>query len=245
MIEDMFIHRCNVYRLMDFVDYDFTGAAEGEVDETWGITTLNAPSMFEPEDTSMQRRSDGVVDIGTHLVFMDKSTIVQNGDRIYWAASEGGAAYYNVKMVKPIRDMHYALHHYEVHLEHIDWIAPVVVTAWITAPNVPNVSVREMAFSYRDREKLITDIMAQDWLQVLSIQVIVPFDDPTASLTIGDASGNDSLFDAAFDLTIRGNFYEKTTSQQYSINDNIRLYLDPQDSTQGSGVIFAQVLMNS
>ena len=110
---------------------------------------------------------------------------------------------------------------------------------------MPNVSVREMAFSYRDREKLITDIMAQDWLQVLSIQVIVPFDDPTASLTIGDASGNDSLFDAAFDLTIRGNFYEKTTSQQYSINDNIRLYLDPQDSTQGSGVIFAQVLMNS
>lgn len=132
MIEDLFINTATVYRLMGFTNYDFSQneEGEGEVEEAWGITTLDAPCRFEPEDASMQRRSDGVVDIGTHLVFMDKSTVVQNGDRIYWAASEGGPAYYVVKMVKPIRDIHAVLHHYEVRLEHIDWIPPTSVLYW-------------------------------------------------------------------------------------------------------------------
>jgi hypothetical protein len=243
MIQDMFIHRCSVYRLQGFTGYDATLSEEGEIIEAWGITALNAACLFEPEDTAYQRRSDGVVDIGGHKVFLETGTAIQNGDRIYWGNSEGGPAYYGVRAVMPKRDRFGYVHHIEVRLDHIDWYAPLTTVIWTPQDQVPNVVVKKTPFDYRDSTKVIADILLGYWLKSVSIQILVPFNDPTASLSVSD-SAEVLVPSNIMDLTMAGNYNEITVSKQYSFNDNVTLSLDSRSSSQGSGIIFTQVIIN-
>jgi hypothetical protein len=130
MIQDFFCHICNIYRLGGFAHYNASESEEGEVTEEWGIIALDVPCRFEPEDTAFQRRSDGIVDTGYHTVFMGKNADIQNADRIYWAASEFGTAFYEVRAVMPKRDRFNRMHHKEIRLDHIDWTPPVITELW-------------------------------------------------------------------------------------------------------------------
>jgi hypothetical protein len=242
MFTDILPHRVNVYRLQDIGSYDFTGSTEGEVTEVWGLTAVDVKARFEPEDTPFQRRADGIADIGTHTFYTESTVDIVNADRVYRALGEGGPEFFSVQMVKPIRDSNNILHHKEIHCTHIDWEAPTYTTVYMPGQAGANVSIRQMAFSYTDTSVKITDIALGDWLQSVAVQMIVPYDDPAATLSIIDSE--ETLLETGIvDLTALQEFYEKIVSKQYSVADDITLVIDPGDSTQGAGYIFVKILM--
>lgn len=243
MFKDNLMHRCVIYRLQDVVGYDFSASTEGEVVETWGIVETNVRCLFEWEDTPFQRRADGIVEVGNHMVYLEDSVDVQNADRIYRPEGDNGPEYYQVRRVETPKDIFCKTLHKEVTLDHIDWVVPVYTTVFIPSQTGPNISVRQMLFTYADAEKVITNMASSDWLRNLSIKVITPFNDSDAIISINDSDM--ILFeDNLIDLTIANNFYTKTINEQYLVEDEISITIEKGDSTQGAGVVFAEVLMS-
>lgn len=242
MIQDFFLHRCDTYRIQGFGNYDFSPSSEGEVTEVWGIVALDIPSRFEPEDGAFQRRADGVVDVGDHKLFVGPEVNIQNADRVYRALGEIGPDFYEVTAVSYIRDMHDQLHHKEVRCSHIDWVAPTETVMWVPTGTAPNIVVNKITFDFRDGDKALVEVLLGYWLKSIAIQIIVPFDDPSADLSIADSTET-LVPNGLMDLTVAGNYDEVTISKQYSFNDPVILTLDPGASTQGSGVIFTQVII--
>jgi len=135
VIVDYFNEKITVYRVLGIKNYDFSTSDEGEIKEVWRVVRQLYGShvkdaRFEPEDTPTTRKDYGLADIGNHLFFVRADTNIQNGDRIYRPEGETGVDFFNVMMVKPIRDFMHKIHHKEIHCEHIDWIAPVYTDEW-------------------------------------------------------------------------------------------------------------------
>jgi hypothetical protein len=242
LIQDFFRHKCDIYRVQGFTNYDYSGATEGEITETWGIVSLDVACRFEPEDGAFQRRSDGVADIGDHEFFVGPEVDIQNADRVYRALGELGPDFFEVTAVTFTRDFHDRLHHKEVRLGHIDWSMPETAMLWVPTGVVPYVIVQKTTFDYRDSQKIMANILLGYWLKSVAIQILVPFDDPGANISVSDSS-EELVANDVIDMTIAGSYDETVISKQYSFNDDITMTLDPGASTQGSGVIFTQVII--
>lgn len=231
-----------VYRLQGIADYDFSSSEEGEVDEVWGIVAEEVRSRFRWGDDAFSRRPDGIVEVGTHVCYVDADIDIMSADRIYRPNGDTGPEFFSVRAVKTIRDRHWQVHHKEVRLDHIDWIRPEYDYQWIPPEDSYELSIQKAAFDYTTTTKSLASVVATDWLHSISIQIIVPFDDPDASISVGDGGLPSNLVDYdSIDLTINGGYYEEVVSKEYSANDEIFAYLDAAASTQGSGVIFANI----
>ena len=125
MFRDNLPHRVSIYRKVGFEDYDFTDSEEGAGTDDWVLIALDARARFEPEDTPMQRRSDGIADIGEHKFYVEGTTDIQNADRVLWVNSESGMDFLEVLQVVYIRDRFNRIHHKEIKCSHIDWTPPV------------------------------------------------------------------------------------------------------------------------
>lgn len=234
--------RCSVYRLQDGTNYDFTNSEEGEVNEVWAIVSMNTKCRVDVDNISVRRRSDGPVDTGSRKIFFDGRTDVRNGDRIY-RNGEYGAEQYEVVDATPIYEFDNRIHHREVTAKFTDWTPLDTTVIWVPSGLTPNVIIKRATFDFRDDQKAIAEILLGYWLKSIAIQVIVPFNDADADLSIADST--ETLVSTGLvNLALAGNYNEVTISKQYSFNDPVILTLDSGTATQGSGVIFTQVIIN-
>lgn len=243
MFKDTLVHRCTIYRQQTSESIDLSASSEGEVTETWGVVEVNARALFAPEDTPYKRGSVGIQDIGSHSAMVEADCDVKNADRIYRAeGDEGDPEYFDVRRVKYIKNIFDEVLHKELSLEHVPWMAPVYTSLYFQDEGI---SIRQMTFSYTDTTKLITDIVGGDQLLSLTVQVIVPFDDSGAILSISDSEVT-LVTDDMVDLTIPNNLHKETLEDKvYLANDYLNVAIDKGISTQGAGIIFAEVLMQS
>jgi hypothetical protein len=244
LIRDLFPHSCDVYRLQGFSDTDFSSTSEGEVTETWGIVALNVPCRFEPEDGTFQRRSDGAVDIGDHQFFVDPDVDIRNADRVYRAEGEIGADFFSVVGVTYRRDMHDKLHHKEIRCAHIDWATPSsATTPWIPEPLPATIKAYRKDFNYTTVFPLsVCDVVAGDMIKMVMVQTDIVFDDVEAYVTVGYGGVQDNLVSADQPDLGSVSLHEEINNANVLSDTTIEIYGDLKTSTQGSGIVFVEII---
>jgi|WetSurMetagenome_2_1015567.scaffolds.fasta_scaffold06367_6 hypothetical protein len=232
-----------IYRLQDLIGYDFSSSEEGEVSEEWRTVKNGVKARFRWEDGSFSRRADGIVDVGTHVCYVDANIDIRNVDRIYRPVGEDGPNFFSVRMVKTVRDRHWKIHHKEIHLDNIDWtIGSSYIGPWIQPPPFPNVAIIATEFDYLTTTKTILTTWHGIRLYSISVQTNIEFDDLLSTIVVSDSDG-DILESSAVDLSFVGFVREEVMLEIYTDEQNIILTVNPGDSTQGSGILFMGVIL--
>ena len=240
---DCLNRRCDIYRLQSGVNYDFTASEEGEVVEAWAIVSLNTKCRVDIDHISAKRRPDGLVELGRRNIYVDGKTDVRNGDRVL-TIGEYNREQYEIQNATYIHDFDDRIHHVELTSIFTDWTPSVVSSLWIPGFGTANTFTRIMRFNYSSVfPKSFTLIPAGSWLETVSIQIDTIFDDPDAYFAVGYNGAEDNLIAASeVDITEQG-IIEQVENIQFIGSDLITLYGNPGDSTQGSGIIFARIIV--
>jgi hypothetical protein len=115
---------CNIYRLLNWDNFDFSTTDEGEVDESESWTLVeSAVCRVEEIDTSADRRSDGQVETGTNILYFELGVDVNVTDRVevsHPTIAELPVQLFHVMKISEIEGFD-EFHHLEAEVIHIDW----------------------------------------------------------------------------------------------------------------------------
>lgn len=113
-----------------------------------------------------------------------------------------------------------------------------------TDPNAEE--IRTASFTYNDASpKLIFPIPAGARIVFTQIQITTAFDDPAATLTLGDAGDTDRLMTADQNVPSETGEYESHVGYQYASITNVNLIVNKGTSTQGAGVVVIAYNLNN
>lgn len=113
-----------------------------------------------------------------------------------------------------------------------------------TDPNAEE--IRTMSFAYNDATpKLVFPIPAGSRIVFVQIQITTPFNDPSATLKIGDASVDDRLMNVDQNMPDQIGEYESHLGYQYVPLTNINLKINKGASTQGAGIVVIAYNLNN
>lgn len=127
----------------------------------------------------------------------------------------------------------------------IQWVAyGLTNTSWtnITGGSGASAAFEYTTFDYTTTSPLDFGLLNPGDVVVLSDVIVeVPFDDPTAILTLGQASNTGNILDStSIDPTTSGT-YNSIQAFPISGADAIRLQVVPGTSTQGSGIVVVSI----
>ena len=74
----------------------------------------------------------------------------------------------------------------------------------------------------------------------VGIIIVTPFDDPAATVSIGHTGNQNGLMASADNDPSFAAYYEVESNMKYGGVDVIKLYVDPGNSSQGSGTLFLE-----
>lgn len=235
MIEDLFNTTCRIYRLINYTNYDFSTSNEGEVDESWGIVHRSIDCRVDRARTPTNRRSDGMVEIGDRVLFCGPEIDIRDGDRV-----KVDELFYGVVDVMPIYG-YSDLHHHEVNIRLIDWIAPEIVTDWEDES-----TERERSFEFDYESTFPLFLFTPDVGEKITrvrLDYTETFDDITMVVSIGDNSDNELL------MSEEGNRpYEEAPFESYPDytsdgTEIIQIFANVGTSTMGSGTVFVESIV--
>ncbi len=106
--------------------------------------------------------------------------------------------------------------------------------------------IRTFPFSYNSSSPVtIIAIPAGARILDVGIQITTAFDDPAATLKIGDFTVTDRLMLVSENVPDEVGEYEAHHPYQYVGVDNILLTIAPGISTQGAGIVYIEYNLNS
>lgn len=114
-------------------------------------------------------------------------------------------------------------------------------------PVDPNAEeIRTVSFAYNNASpKLVFPIPAGARIVFSQIQITTPFDDPAATLKLGDTGLVDRLMTADQNVPSEVGEYESHVGYQYPTLTNINLTIAPGISTQGAGIVVIAYNLNT
>ncbi|MEO5348888.1 MAG: hypothetical protein H7836_04505 [Magnetococcus sp. YQC-3] len=106
--------------------------------------------------------------------------------------------------------------------------------------------IRTMSFGYNDASpKLVFPIPAGARIVFAQIQITTPFNDASATLTIGDSGDVSRLMSSSQNIPSESGEYESHTGYQYGSTTNVNLTINKGASTQGAGVVVIAYNLNN
>jgi hypothetical protein len=119
MYDELLTTTCEIYRLNDWENYDFSASEEGEMEEEWELVE-SASCRVDGNDETVIRRSDGSVEVSTGTVFFSLSADVRRNDRIKVTLPYSGQQIYQVLRCGFIEGYD-GYTHKEADVIHVDW----------------------------------------------------------------------------------------------------------------------------
>lgn len=232
MIEDLFNTTCRIYRLINYTSYDFSTSNEGEVDEAWGIVHRSIPCRVDRARTPTNRRSDGMVEIGDRVLFCGPEIDIRDGDR-----TKVDEMFYTVVDVMPIYGFS-DLHHYEVNIRLIDWVAPEIVTDW---EDETDERERNFEFDYESAFPLFlfTPDVGEKITRI-RLEFTEAFDDVNTVISIGDNLDQELLMSEEGNRPYEESIFESFPDHISDGTELIQIFATIGTSTMGSGTIFVE-----
>jgi hypothetical protein len=111
-------------------------------------------------------------------------------------------------------------------------------------PNAEEVHTFPFAFNTAS-PATVFNIPAGARILTIGLQIGTAFDDPSATIKIGDAGQDDRLMTVAQNVPSEIGEYESNPIYQYVSATNILLTISPGTSTQGSGVVIVEFNLNT
>lgn len=229
---------CTIYRLQGYTDYDFSTSDEGEVEELWGIVSFGTQCSYDYRAIYVRRRTDGMVDTGRRNFYVEGNVDIRNGDRVAVNNS-----FYTVVDAEPIYDLRRNIHHYECIISLVDWNVPDIITQWVDLNNSNLPDIKEVAFDFETTSPFyLYSLDSGDTVGKVAILIEEVFNDSDSTLSIGIDSDHEIIMSEDDNILTSIKYYEIISSYEASESEGIYLYIDPKDSTSGSGRIFIEII---
>lgn len=90
-------------------------------------------------------------------------------------------------------------------------------------------------FAFTDTSIILLVTVPGDFILDTELEVLTPFDDPAATLSIGTAGDNNLVIDTSENLPGTVGNYGTQENFEFLASETVRIFISPGTSTQGSG----------
>jgi len=98
--------------------------------------------------------------------------------------------------------------------------------------------IAERPFSWNDVNILPIDTAVNERVIRVLLLIDTAFDDPTATLSVGDTGNTVRLQNTSENLPSVGGTYMSMPNYRYLVSTAVNLYISPAGASQGSGIVY-------